>query len=258
MRYQLLRYVPDTIKSEFINIGVVMLDDGGRPLATRMASENDLRRVRCLHPRADLALVRSWQAAVEAEARRDPEGAGAWLASLEEVASHSLQWSPASGYDGADAETGAHQLYESFVASPPRADSAARTRTGPWVKREAESVFRAAHLLERFQSGVWAQQFTHPGDPFQIHYAYSNGSPRYIHMLSLQYSVQQAKALAFTYERIARQGPANMTAVVEPEPPQLEKVKFTRWLLEQGGIEVLPLDRIQGFVRRVKQELQIQ
>ncbi len=257
MRFQLLRYVPDAVKDEFLNIGVVMLDDRGRSVATRMASDEDLRRVRCLHPGADLELLRSCQAAVETEAQRDPEAAGAWLASLLEVASHSLRWTDPRGYDGADAEAGAQQLYESFVASRPRPAGGARTGTGLWVKREADSVFRAEHLLERFESGVWAQQFTYPGDPFRIHYAYRNGAARYIHMLSLQHSVQQAKVLAFTFERMRGNG-AQMTAVVEPDPPRLPTVEFTRELLQQGEIEVLPLDRIQGFVRRVKQELRIQ
>ena len=53
-RFQLLRYVPDSIKNEFVNIGVVLLDDLGRSLGVHMASETDLRRVRCVHPGADL------------------------------------------------------------------------------------------------------------------------------------------------------------------------------------------------------------
>lgn len=256
-RFQLLRYVPDTIKSEFVNIGVVLLDDRGRSLGTRMASEEDLRRVRCLHPQADLELLRSWQAAVENEVSRDPAAAGAWLASLEEVASHSLRWTPAAGCQDQDAAAALQSLYERLVASPPRASVGARPGTGVWVKREADKVFRDARLLERFESGVWAQRFTHEGDPFRIHYAYTNGATRYIHMLSLEHSVQQAKVLAFTFERILRGGPAAMTSVVEPEPRPLPTVQFTRQLLEQSGIEVLTLDRIQGLVRRVKEELHL-
>jgi len=258
-RYQLLRYVPDTIKNEFVNIGVVLLDDRGRSQGARMASEEDLRRVRCLHPVADLELLRSWQATVERELEGNPPGAGAWLDSLEQVASHSLQWTPPAGCQGQEAGAALQALYERFVASPPRATAGARPGTGVWVKREADKVFRDARLLERFESGIWAERFTHPGDPFRIHYGYTNGLTRYIHMLSLEHSVQQAKVLAFTFERIRRAGPAAaMTSVVEPEPRPLPTVEFTRQLLEQSGIEVLTLDRIQGLVRRVKEELHLQ
>ena len=256
-RFQLLRYVPDSIKNEFVNIGVVLLDDLGRSLGVHMASETDLRRVRCVHPGADLELLRSWQATVEDELAHQAEGAGVWLRSLEEVASHSLRWTSPAGCQVRDAPVALQELYERFVASPPRAAVGARAGTAAWVKREVDSVFRAAGLLEHFQSGVWAQRFTCPGDPFRIHYAYSNGTPRYIHMLSLEHSIQQAKVLTFTFERIQRSGPAALTSVVEPEPRPIPTVQFTRQLLEQSGIEVLTLDRIQGLVRRAREELRL-
>ena len=256
-QFQLLRYVPDSIKNEFVNIGVVLLDDLGRSLGVRMASETDLRRVRCVHPGADLELLRSWQATVEDELDHHAEGAGVWLRSLEEMASHALRWTSPAGCQGRDAPVALQELYDRFVASPPRAAVGVRAGTAAWVKREVDSVFRAAGLLEHFQSGVWAQRFTYLGDPFRIHYAYSNGAPRYIHMLSLEHSIQQAKVLTFTFERMQRNGPAALTSVVEPEPRPIPTVQFTRQLLEQSGIEVLTLDRIQALVRRAREDLRL-
>jgi hypothetical protein len=61
----------------------------------------------------------------------------------------------------------------------------------------------------------------------------------------------------FTLERIRRRDDAALTAVVEPEPAVGGTADFTRRLLEDSGAEVLPLDRIQGFVRRVQQELRM-
>jgi hypothetical protein len=63
--FQLLRYVPDPVKNEFINIGVVLTSDAGAAIGARMASDDDLRRVRCLHPGADLELLRSFQSQLE-------------------------------------------------------------------------------------------------------------------------------------------------------------------------------------------------
>ncbi len=256
-QFQLLRYVPDVVKDEFVNIAVVLLDQQGRFLAAHMAGEEDLRRVRCLHPGADLELLRSWQETVAEQLARHPEDAGAWLKGLDDIGSHSLRWTAPAGFDTTDAAAAARELYDRLVASPPRPWLGARPRHAPWVKHEADSVFRAEHLLERFQSGIPAQQFTYPGDPFRIHYAYANGFLRYIHMLSLEYSVHQAKVLAFTFERMMRAGPAALTAVVEPEPRPVLTVQFNRQLLQDSGIEVLPLDRIQTLVRRVKQDLNL-
>jgi hypothetical protein len=250
--YQLLRYVPDTVKDEFINIGVVLVDDQGGVLGTRMAGEDDLRRVRCLHPAADLELLRSFQSQLESEP--DTASRLAWMV---ETGSQSLRLEPRSGCQAEDAAAALQSLYETLVQSPPRVSIGMRRGTGAWVKREADSVFRTERLLEHLESGIWAQRFTYPGDPFRIHYGYQNGAPHYIHMLSLQHSVQQAKVLAFTFERIRLQSEARLTAVVEDSAPEVPTVRFTRQLLGESRIEVLPLDRIQGLVRQVKQELRL-
>lgn len=255
--FQLLRYVPDAVKDEFINIGVVLVDDQGAALGARMGSDEDLRRVRCLHPGADLELLRSFQAQLEAELTRDPGGAAARLAWLIETGSQSLRLEPCRGCEAADARAAVQSLYEAFVQSPPRSAGPARQGTGPWVKREADSVFRAERLLDYLDAGVWAQQFTYPGDPFRIHYGYRDGTTHYIHMLSLQHSAQQAKVLAFTFERIHAQSEARLTAVVEPAPPEGPTARFTQQLLADNGIAVLPLDRIQGLVRQIKADLRL-
>ncbi|MCX6615626.1 MAG: DUF3037 domain-containing protein, partial [Acidobacteria bacterium] len=38
-QFRLLRYVPDPVKGEFVNIGVALLDDFGRCRQARMAVE---------------------------------------------------------------------------------------------------------------------------------------------------------------------------------------------------------------------------
>ncbi len=45
--------------------------------------------------------------------------------------------------------------------------------------------------------------------------------------------------------------------MVEDTPPESPTARFTLRLLEESRIDVLPLDRIQGLVRQVKQELRI-
>jgi len=256
-QFRLLRYVPDPVKGEFVNVGVALLDDSGRCLQARMAAEEDLRRARALYPATDLDLLRSWQRAVEDEMAERPAEARAWLAALDEAASQALRFTAARGCEGEDAATAAQLLYDHFVASPPRRAVGVRPGTGPWVRQEAESMFRGAGLLQRLQREVPVERFTYPGDPFRIHYAYTNASPHYIHALSLERSVHQARGLAFTFQRITREGPAALTAVVENDPRPAGTAQFTRQLLEQNGIQVVPLDRIQSLVRRIKQDLRL-
>ena len=53
--FRLIRYVPDPVKGEFANIGVVLRAAGkGGQAAVRFT--RDWSRVRCLHPDADVEM----------------------------------------------------------------------------------------------------------------------------------------------------------------------------------------------------------
>ena len=61
----LLRYVPDAVKNEFVNIGVVLLESGSGFAEARFAS--DWQRVRCLDPDADLEMLSALQESVRTQ-----------------------------------------------------------------------------------------------------------------------------------------------------------------------------------------------
>ena len=61
----LLRYVPDVVKGEFVNLGVVLLEEGDSGF-TDVRFLRDWRRLRGLDPEADIELLESY----EAELRR--------------------------------------------------------------------------------------------------------------------------------------------------------------------------------------------
>src|SRR5664279_1891781 len=56
----LLRYVPDLVKQEFVNVGVVMLEEGEGGF-TDVRFTHDWRRVRCLDPEVDIELLQSYE-----------------------------------------------------------------------------------------------------------------------------------------------------------------------------------------------------
>ncbi len=61
----LVRYVPDPVKNEFVNIGV-LLREAGRPESAVVRFTKDWSRVRCVDPVADTAMLE----ALEIEVRR--------------------------------------------------------------------------------------------------------------------------------------------------------------------------------------------
>ena len=56
----LLRYVPDIVKGEFVNVGVVLLEQGGAGF-TEVRFTRDWRRVRCADSDVDVELLESYE-----------------------------------------------------------------------------------------------------------------------------------------------------------------------------------------------------
>jgi len=66
LEFFLLRYMPDAVKNEFVNIGLVMVEPGANGAGfADVRFTRDWRRVRCLDPQADVDML----AALEREIR---------------------------------------------------------------------------------------------------------------------------------------------------------------------------------------------
>ena len=66
--FQLLRYVPDAVRNEYVHIGVILREAAAedQPGRAEVRFTRDWRRVRCLDPDADTALLEG----MESELRR--------------------------------------------------------------------------------------------------------------------------------------------------------------------------------------------
>ena len=71
--FQLLRYVPDAVRNEYVHIGVILREPGGaEPVQVRFT--RDWRRVRCLDPEADTALLEGMESELRRRAGRRAAG----------------------------------------------------------------------------------------------------------------------------------------------------------------------------------------
>ena len=61
--FSLIRYVPDVVKGEFANIGVVLREAGREDSAT-VKFTRDWTRVRCMDPDADVELLESLESEI--------------------------------------------------------------------------------------------------------------------------------------------------------------------------------------------------
>src|SRR5271155_1148862 len=68
--FQLIRYVPDPVRNEFVNIGVLLRTSGGEQSVLRFT--RDWSRVRCLDPDADTEMLEALEIEIGHRLRAQP------------------------------------------------------------------------------------------------------------------------------------------------------------------------------------------
>jgi Protein of unknown function (DUF3037) len=264
LEFFLLRYVPDAVKDEFVNIGVVMVEvgaNGGGFAEVRFT--RDWRRVRCLDPQADVEML----VALEREIRgqltttHDRE---LLLRRLEDSFSNVIQLSPAKGCLAEDPVREIEAMASMYLEVAKVGD-----------KREVSGRQRiVATMRDAFeQAGVWGlmrkqiavAQYTHRGDPLKIDCSYRpNGEIKMFQAVSLETDVDAAKVLAFSYPGIAEgirrvDGAATvLTAVVEDDLNRSdEKVSFALAILVQSLIRVATAGEMGRIAEGARRELRV-
>ena len=147
----LIRYVPDVVKGEFVNIGVLLREAAGaEPLLHpgNVRFTRDWARVRCLDADADVALLEGLEGEIAARLRmgvspRDPKGV---LEVLEDSLSNSVQMTEPRATLAENLATEMEQLMRLYVE--PLKVARVRTRSG-------RATIQAALRTEFERAGVW-------------------------------------------------------------------------------------------------------
>ena len=234
--FSLIRYVPDVVKGEFVNIGV-LLREAVPGAAAQVRFTRDWSRVRCIDGDADVAMLEALESEIaeclHAESLAAP--LKPLLPLLADTLSNSLQITEPRACLAETFALELDQLMRLYV--DPLRVRLARPRTG-------RAAIAAAMRSEFERTGVWslmrkriaASLYTRPGDPMKLDCGYRTGSNsgstsasgpapglvRIFHAVSLENDVEAAKSLAYTAPQL-REGilrveaaPLELTAVVEP------------------------------------------
>lgn len=267
--YRILRYTPNLVRDEWVNIGVLLFDPqtGERRLRV-IEEEEEYRRVRRLHPGADELVLRALRDDLEDRFQSAPASwttgnTGDWqllLAKWDETLSNALQLAPQKGVIAADLDAELERLYADHVA-PQRAPSRVGAPGGRASLRSyCSQVFRQARLWERLQKSVRVEEFTFPGDPMRLDYSYRrNGTRGFVQTLSVTRAPADAKLLAYTAERISAKASlkTEFAAVTDVAlEARNERHGFVRDTLRDVGIEPIPLEGFAVWVNKLKPLLQ--
>ena len=257
--YHILRYTPNLVRDEWVNIGVLLFDPAGGARRLRLIEEQEeYARVKRLHPHADEALLRALRDDFEKQFAGQNGGFRKAVETLNQTLSNALQLGPQKGVLTDDLDAEIERLYADHVAPPSRPRSSGARETlfsrGP-IRNYCNQVFRLAHVWEKIDKSVPVEEFTFAGDPLKLDYAYRrNGTRGFVHALSVTRDPAQAKILAYTAERIrAKIASSEFTAVTDvPLAGTNDRRRFVAETLKDQGIEAVPVESLAVWVNKLR------
>jgi hypothetical protein len=259
LEFFLLRYVPNAVRDEFVNIGVVMVESGGSGFA-EVRFTQDWQRVQRVDPQADFEML----AALERDIRGqlvDKRDRDALLKTMEDSFSNLIQLSPKKHCVTEDPvkeiDAMASIYLESIKVAGERVPSGRQRILGKM--REA---FEQAGVAKFIQS-VPVAPYTKPGDPFQFDCGYRvGGELKLFHAVSLKTSVDTAIMLAARYPRIVpvmskmTQTSPTLTAVIDDDLNRGdESVQFALSAMEDEKIRIAVAAEMPMIAEVARREL---
>ena len=173
--------MPDVVKGEFVNVGVVLLEDERDGGFTDVRFTRDWRRVRCLDPEVDIELLESYEdelrrllqsRAPEVINYRGPMSRREWLLALmQQSFSGALELAPMSAVltESPQAELG--KLAQAYLESAARGRARA-DRTARHLQRDARRVRAGRRVAADAERTSRWRSYTRKGDPLKIDCGY--------------------------------------------------------------------------------------
>lgn len=282
----LIRYVPDVVKGEFANIGVLLREAGSdaapQSQTARVRFTRDWTRVRCMDAEADIGMLEALESEIAMRLRMGAADPKPVLGVIEDSFSNSIQISAPRACLAESVAAEMDLLMKMYVE--PLKVKQERRRTG-------RAAIAGAMRIQFERTGVWglmrkriaASLYTSPGDPMKIDCGYRpnygvpgelvrggvNGLIRMFHAVSLEGDVEAAKVLAYSAPRL-REGVTRvegakleLTAVVEPlrtvsdESEDVERYRFGVEQMESQEIRVLTLNDLARAAETARVELRV-
>jgi DUF3037 family protein len=262
--YHVVRYQPNLIRDEWVNIGVLLLippagagpaPGAGRVRQRWLEEPADLARLRRLHPAVDEDLLLHLPAAFERQFAGREMDAGAILEKFDDTLSNAVQLAPRKGLLSRDPDAELDRLFREQVEPVREARRGpAEIRTRGDVRARAADFFRSAKILRFMRRGVRVEEFTENDDPMRLDFAYRrNGTTGFVHSLALGRDAGQGKLLAFTAGAIRKRVPhSEFLAVTEREPAAgNRRDQFVSGILKETGVRVMPLGELRKWAEDV-------
>ena len=267
-----LRYYPDGVSGQRVNLGVVLLEEGEGGF-TGVRFRRDWGLVRACDPYADIELLESYEEELRRllESRapeiinyRGPMSRREWL--LEQIEQSfsgvlTLTTTQAVLTESPQAELGKlAQIYLEPPARQPRELTGRRL-----IYQTMRGAFENAGVWDLMRRDIAVAPYTRRGDPLKIDCGYRpNGVVHLFHALSLAADVNSAKVLAFSYSEMrdgfmaAEHALSDLTVVTENGLDENDEgIKFASAILRENEINIAAVAEMPAIAERARLELKL-
>jgi hypothetical protein len=262
LEFFLLRYVPDAVKGEFVNFGVMALDHGpnGAELID-VRFMKDWGRVLCLDPQADVDVLSSLEKELRREVGRRKDQL-TLLKRMEDSFSNVVQISPVkASLTERTAVSEIEDVARMYLETPRMRRMREPAGRGKILETMREEFDKAGVLA--LLNAVPAEPYTRRGDPFEFDFGYRfGGEIKLFHAVSMKASVDSAVMLAARYPQIAPMmaqmtGAAPMlTAVIESELDRSRsETGFALEMMEESKIRIARTEEMGRIAELARVEL---
>jgi hypothetical protein len=267
--------VPDAVRNEYVTIGAILREahTPGKPEGpahVEVRFTRDWRRVRCLDPDADTALLEGMESELRRRLTEEPNGK--LMRILEESLSLNVQITEPKAYLAESMPAGMEELMQLYV-EPQARERTSRLSGRAAIHARMRTEFERAGVWDLMRKRIAASEYTRPGDPLRIDAGYRpNGVIRMFHAVSFEPGLETAKVLAFSaaalkqgVERVEK-AELELTAIVDPaarigatdeEPERLAMYRFGVETMEEHRIRVLTTSDMERVAETARRELHV-
>jgi hypothetical protein len=225
----LIRYVPDVVKGEFVNIGVLLREAAAPATGTVVRFTRDWGRVRCMDTEADTALFEALEGEIAERLLLGDADTRPVMQLLEDTLSNSLQISEPRAALAESIPAELDRLMRMYV-EPLKVVRPRRVSGRAAIQAAMRTEFERAGVWAMMRKRIAAAQYTGPGDPMKLDCGYRTMTTptrpgpmvRIFQAISLEGDVDAAKGLAWAAPQL-REGirrvegtGLELTAIVEP------------------------------------------